>query len=181
MANTFAQKIVDPYAEALLSIGQDLNLIDTFATDVRLVLGSLQSTPELGDFLSSPVVKADAKKALLETTFGEQVHPILLTTLRVLGDRRRMMYIQDVCLRFLELQRKLQRIALAEVTSAVELSDQQKQTIADRVKQLGQADHVEVEARLDPDLIGGVVIKVGSQVIDLSIRGQLRKLALQLA
>lgn len=181
MAKTYSQQILDPYAEALLSIGQDQNLVETFTNDIRFILGSLEATPELREFLGNPVVKTDAKQALLERSFGEQIHPILLTTLKVLADRRRLMYLEAVGLRFLELQRKLQRIALAEVTSAVPLSDEQKAAIAERVKQFEQADQVEVEARVDPELIGGVVIKVGSQVIDLSLRGQLRKLALQLA
>ncbi len=181
MTNTVSQQIVDPYAEALLAIAQEHNLVGTFADDARLIRAVLETSPELVDFLANPVVKTKAKETLLERTFTEQIHPIWLTTLKVLAQRRRLMFVAEVCRRYLQLQRKLQKIALAEVTSAVELTEEQKQAIAERVKHLGQADQVEVETQIDPDLIGGVVIKVGSQVIDLSLRGQLRRMALQLA
>lgn len=181
MTNTVSQQIVDPYAEALLAIAQEQDLVGTFADDARLIKAVLEASPELVDFLANPVVKTEAKETLLERTLAEQIHPIWLTTLKVLTQRRRLMFVAEVCHRYLQLQRKLQKIALAEVISAVELSQEQKQAIAERVKHLGQADQVEVETQIDPDLIGGVVIKVGSQVIDLSLRGQLRRMALQLA
>ncbi len=181
MASSFTQQISDPYAEALLSVATDQNLLNTFANDVRLVQAVLESTPELRQFLANPVIKADDKKQFLEQVFGKRIHPLLLNTLKLLTDRRRIVVLDSVCARFLELQRRLQKIALAEVVSAVELSEAQKRAIQDQVRRMHQVNSVELQTRLDADLIGGVLIKVGSQVIDLSLRGQLRRLALQLA
>jgi F-type H+-transporting ATPase subunit delta len=62
------------------------------------------------------------------------------------------------------------------VTSTVELSDEQRQTVVEKVKAMTGAQQVDLETSIDQDLIGGVVIKVGSQVLDASIRGQLRRL-----
>jgi F-type H+-transporting ATPase subunit delta len=81
----------------------------------------------------------------------------------------------------LELQRKLQNIVLAEVTAAVPLTEAQQQSIRERVKDFTQASGVELQISQDPTVLGGVILKIGSQVIDLSLRGQLRRLALQLA
>jgi F-type H+-transporting ATPase subunit delta len=76
--------------------------------------------------------------------------------------------------------RQIQNTVLAEVTSAVELSDEQRDSIRQRVLAMTGASQVEFETRIDPDLIGGVIIKVGSQVIDASLRSQLRRITLRL-
>jgi F-type H+-transporting ATPase subunit delta len=69
---------------------------------------------------------------------------------------------------------------LAQVTSVTELSNEQRDRVKEKVKAMTNANDVELETTLDPDLIGGVVIKVGSQVLDASLRGQLRRIGLSL-
>lgn len=181
ISSTMAEKVVDPYAEALIALGSGQGLLDTFAADMRFIAEVLRATPELGQFLANPVIKAEAKKNLLQQVFADQIHPLLLNALKLLTDRRRIMFLGAVCRRFLDLQRKLQNIVLAEVTTAIPLTEAQQQSIRERVMDFTQASGVELQTAQDPELLGGVVIKIGSQVIDLSLRGQLRRLALQLA
>jgi F-type H+-transporting ATPase subunit delta len=176
-----ALRVVDPYAEALVSLASGQGLLDTFTADVRFIAAVWQATPELGQFLASPLVKTEAKKNLLQQVFADQIHPLLLNALQLLTDRRRIMFLGALCQRFLELQRKLQNIVLAEVTAAVPLTEAQQQSIRERVKDFTQASSVELQISQDPTVLGGVILKIGSQVIDLSLRGQLRRLALQLA
>jgi F-type H+-transporting ATPase subunit delta len=76
--------------------------------------------------------------------------------------------------------RKLNQVVLAEVSATVELNDDQKNTIREKVIAMTGARQVDIAARIDPELIGGVIIKVGSQVIDASLKGQLRRIALRL-
>jgi F-type H+-transporting ATPase subunit delta len=74
----------------------------------------------------------------------------------------------------------LTNIVLAEVTSAKELSNEQSESIANKIEELTGAQGVEIKTSIDPDLIGGVTIKVGSRVFDASLRGQLRRVSLSL-
>jgi F-type H+-transporting ATPase subunit delta len=76
--------------------------------------------------------------------------------------------------------RKLNQVVLAEVTSTVELNDSQKEALVQRVKGITKATDVEIQTQIDPSLIGGVIIKIGSQVIDASLRGQLRRIGMSL-
>jgi F-type H+-transporting ATPase subunit delta len=181
ISSTMAEKVVDPYAEALIALGSGQGLLDTFAADMRFIAEVLRATPELCQFLANPVIKAEAKKNLLQQVFADQIHPLLLNALKLLTDRRRIMFLGTVCRRFLDLQRKLQNIVLAEVTTAIPLTEAQQQSIRERVMDFTRASGVELQTAQDPELLGGVVIKIGSQVIDLSLRGQLRRLALQCA
>lgn len=66
ISSTMAEKVVDPYAEALIALGSGQGLLDTFAADMRFIAEVLRATPELGQFLANPVIKAEAKKNLLQ-------------------------------------------------------------------------------------------------------------------
>ena len=122
-----------------------------------------------------------AKKAALTKLFEGQVSPSLLNLLKLLADRQRIGYLDAVLERVLDLYREQNDIALATVTSAAALSDEQKQSLTEKVKAVAGTDKVEIDTQIDPSLIGGFVLKVGSRVIDASLSGQVRRLGLALA
>jgi F-type H+-transporting ATPase subunit delta len=175
-----AGEILQRYAQALLSVAQDGNVIDQVGNDVNAIASLLKESPDLREFLASPVFKADAKKAVLNRVLGDGVHPYTRNFLLVLVDRRRIFLLEGICKEFQALLRKLNQTVLAEVTTVNELTDDQRRSLQEKITALTSARNVELETKLDPDLIGGVIIKVGSQVIDASLRGQLRRISLRL-
>ncbi len=174
--NAFVAGIAEPYAEALMSLAQSQDLSDRFGEDVGFLLSLLHESEELRQFLESPLMEAGVKQRVLEQIAGAQVHAYMLNFLMLLVDRRRIFFLAGICQQYQALLRKLNRTVLAEVSSTVELTDEQRQTVTAKVKQISGAEQVELQTRIDPDLIGGVLIKVGSQVLDASIRGQLRRI-----
>jgi F-type H+-transporting ATPase subunit delta len=90
------------------------------------------------------------------------------------------MFLQGIGKEFQSLLRKLNGTVLAEVTSATDLTDDQKNSLREKVLAMTGARQVDLETRIDPELIGGVIIRIGSQVIDASLRGQLRRISLRL-
>jgi F-type H+-transporting ATPase subunit delta len=178
--NLVAAEIAEPYAKAIFSVGQSNDLVDRFGDDVGFLLGVLDESSELEGFLTNPLINADAKKNVLTQVTGETVHPFMLNFLRVLVDRRRILFLRGVCKQYQTLLREIRQTVLADVTSAVELNDSQKEGVRNKVIQMTGAQRVELDTQIDPDLIGGVIIKVGSQVIDASLRGQLRRIGLRL-
>jgi F-type H+-transporting ATPase subunit delta len=180
MASVIAA-VVDPYAEALMSLGQAQNLTDQFGEELKGILALINESQELEAFLANPIMAAEAKKTVLRQAFQDQVHPLLFNFLMLLVDRQRINFLGDVARKYLALLRELKQIALAEVTSAVELTDEQKNAVVERVKGMTGAQGVELEATVDTSILGGVIIKVGSQVVDASIRGQLRRIGVNLS
>ncbi len=174
-------QVLEPYAEALMSMGQSNDLTSRFAEDVAALLNLLHESPELQQFLSNPIVKAADKRVVLQQIVGEQLHPYTMNFLKLLVDRRRILFLEGICKHYQALLRKLNQTVLAEVTSAVELTDNQQQSVREKAIAMTGAHQVELETKIDPDLIGGVIIKVGSQVIDASLRGQLRRIGLRLS
>ncbi|MEG3439316.1 ATP synthase F1 subunit delta [Pannus brasiliensis CCIBt3594] len=175
-----SSEIAEPYAQALLSVAQSNGLLDRFSDEIRSLLETLEQSADLRDFIANPVIKEDAKKEVLSRVLGSETHPFLANFIRLLIDKRRIQFLEPVGQQYLALARELTNTVLAEVSSATELNDSQRQTVSDKVKALTGARVVELKTSIDPDLIGGVVIKVGSQVFDASVRGQLRRLSLSL-
>ena len=109
------------------------------------------------------------------------MHAYVRQFLMILVDRGRIIFLEGICKQYQNLLRKFNQTVLAEVTSAVDLSDAQKDSIRQRVIDITGARQVELANSLDPELIGGVIIKIGSQIIDASLRGQLRRIGMQLS
>lgn len=174
-------KVIEPYTEALMSLAQSQNLVDRLGEDAAAVLSVITESEQLSTVLNSPVYEGGQKKAILKQIFENQVHHHFLNFLLLLVDRQRIAFLPGICQRYRELLRDLNQVSLAEVTSAVELTEEQRQAVCDRVKSMTGAQSVEIESRVDPDLIGGVIIQVGSQVVDASLRGQLRRISLNLS
>jgi F-type H+-transporting ATPase subunit delta len=180
MNNAATAEIAQPYAQALLSLAKSKNLTEDFGTDARTFLGLLTGSKELESYLSNPFIQAENKKNLLKQVLGEGVSPYLRNFLLLLVDRRRISFLEAILQQYLVLLRQLNQTVLAEVTSAVALTEAQQQAITTQVIAITKARLVELETKIDKELIGGVIIKVGSQVIDASLRGQLRRLTLSL-
>lgn len=174
-------EVLQPYASALMSLAKSNNLSEQFGNDIRSLLSLLESSQELRQFLANPLIKPDAKKAVIQQIAGEEMNPLMRNFLRLLVDKGRILFLEGIGQQYLTKLRELNQTVLAEVTSAVPLSDAQQQTVREKVQAMTGARQVEIETKIDADLIGGVVIKVGSQVIDASLRGQLRRLGIRLS
>jgi F-type H+-transporting ATPase subunit delta len=173
-------QVIEPYAEALMSLAQSQNLTEQLGNDAIAVQESLEGSPELIAFLASPTYDVDQKKAVLRQLFDGKIHGHLLNFLMLLVDKKRVELAAQICDRYRGLLRDLQQAVLADVTSTVELNDGQRQAIVDQVKAMTGAQSVELKTSIDGELIGGVIIKVGSQVVDASLRGQLRRIGISL-
>lgn len=179
-SNAATAEVAQPYAQALLSIAQTNNLTEEFGGDARTLINLLSDFGELQNFLDNPFIQAENKKNLLQQILGEGVNPYLRNFLLLLVDRRRIAFLEPILQQYLALLRQLNQTVLAEVSSTVALTEAQLQAVREKVLAISKAREVEIETKIDRDLIGGVVIRVGSQVIDASLRGQLRRLSLRL-
>ena len=173
-------QVLEPYAQGLMSAAQGQNLADRIGEDMRSLIEVIQSSSELQQLLANPFVTLNAKKAILERVVGDSVHPYTRNFLKLLVDRRRILFLEGICQQYLALLRKLNQTVLAEVTAAVALSEAQQQQVREKVLGITGARSVDLEIKIDPEIIGGVIIKVGSQFIDASLRGQLRRLGVSL-
>jgi F-type H+-transporting ATPase subunit delta len=173
-------EIAEPYAQALMSLAKEGDLVDRISEDVNSLLNLMKESDDLRVCLTNPLFKSEQKKAVIGQLAGDQLHPYTRNFLMLLVDRGRIVFVERIFQHFQELVRQLNQTVLAQVTTAVPLSDAQQESIRQKVLTITQARQVELDVKVEPDLIGGVIIRVGSQVIDVSLRGQLRQIGMRL-
>jgi len=170
-------KIAEPYAEALLELATLNNSLKETTNDINIVSQFLANSSDLKKFLDNPLITRDAKKNVLKDVLGEQISATSLTFLMLLVDRGRIAFIDGVAQKFLELSYKKDSIEIAKITSSIQLSGQQQKELAEKLKVMTGAKQIKLALRVDPKLIGGFTVEVGSKLIDTSIRGQLKQIS----
>ena len=173
--------LATPYAEALLQVTEARGESQTVADQCKQLLEIWDSSADFRDTMVSPVLEPDAKKKALQALVGEQVTPSMLNLLKVLADRQRLLAFDAVMLRYLELYRDQQGITLAEVRSAQTLTEDQQAALSKKVQAMAGTNKGASDRSVDPSLIGGFVVRLGCQVSDASLAGQVRRLGLALA
>jgi len=173
--------ITTPYAEAFLQVAESRNEVDEVIEQAKSILDLWSSSSDFRHAMGSPVLEVESKKSALEKIFSKDLSPSFLNLLKLLADRNRIGLLDAVLERVLELFREQRNIALATVTSASELNEDQQTELLKKVQLLAGTDNLELNLKVDPDLIGGFIVNVGSKVIDASLSGQVRRLGLALA
>ena len=170
-------KVAEPYAEALLDLAKSNNSLQDMTNDMNIVSQFLANSSDLKKFLSNPLITKDAKKNVVKDVLGEQIDGRTLKFLLLLVDRGRIELLESVAEKFLELSYKQESIEIAKITSSIKLSADQQKEIAEKLKIITGAKQIKLALKVDPQLIGGFTIEIGSKMIDTSIRGQLRQIS----
>jgi F-type H+-transporting ATPase subunit delta len=172
------------YASALAELAQGKDALETVNKDVER-LADLLNNEELYDFLISPVVEDEKKKSILKTLAEDAGFTTdTLSFLYLLVDKKRMLLIKDITKEFETIFNESTDTQLATVTSAVKIEQSQLSLIAKKIQSMSQAKNVRIKNVVDPSLIAGFLVKFGkdgSRFIDMSVKGQLDKLASQFA
>jgi F-type H+-transporting ATPase subunit delta len=173
-------EVAAPYAQALLSIAKSKDSVDAISQVAADFLSLLKESDDLSAFLANPIANSDAKRGVIRQALGDDANTEIKNFLLLLVDKGRIYLAEPILQQFQAQVRELRQTVLAEVTSAIELTDEQKETVRQKVLGITNANSVELETSVDSDLLGGVIIQIGSQVLDASLRGQLRRISLQL-
>jgi F-type H+-transporting ATPase subunit delta len=166
------------YATALFELARDERKLDAVGASLAGLSAALAESKELQALISSPLVsREDALKAVRATAEAMKLDPIAANFLGVLAQNRRLGQLPNVIRAFNLLAARHRGEITAEVVSARPLDDGQVAALKDNLKaRLGR--DVAVDLGVDPAILGGLVVKVGSQMIDGSIRTKLNTLAL---
>ena len=170
-------KVAVPYAEALLDLAKSNDSLKDTTNDINIVSQFLANSSDLKKFLGNPLITKDAKKNVIKDILGEQISGSTLKFLLVLVDKGRIEVLEVIAQKFLELSYKQDSIEIAKITSSIQLSAEQQKTIAEKLKAITGAKQIKLALKVDPQLIGGFTIEIGSKMIDTSIRGQLKQIS----
>nr|YP_010338314.1 ATP synthase CF1 delta subunit [Bangia atropurpurea]UNJ18264.1 ATP synthase CF1 delta subunit [Bangia atropurpurea] len=176
-SNNIVIKIAQPYASALLDLANTKNATQQIRQDMKLIEDILLQSAKLKNFLANPLKTTESKKQVIAATFGDQISEDTLSFLMVLVDRKRISMLDIIASKYLELAYQMESLTIASISTSIALSSAQEKLLSNKIKAMTNAKEVKLIISVNPELIGGFTIQIGSKVIDTSIRGQLRQMA----
>jgi F-type H+-transporting ATPase subunit delta len=166
------------YAQAAFDIARERNELDRWVEEIRAIV-HLAAQPGVVEVLASSRVPFEAKERLLRSGLAS-VSPLAMNLARLLVQKGRIALAKQVMDEYQRLLDEYRGMAQAVVLTAVPLSDDEERAVAQRLKEL-TGKEVVLEGRVDPEILGGLVARVGDRLIDGSTRTRLLELRRQLA
>ncbi|MBX9926689.1 MAG: F0F1 ATP synthase subunit delta [Hyphomicrobiaceae bacterium] len=164
------------YASALLDLAQDQKTVATVEADLDTFDAMLQSSPDLKAFVRSPVLSADDQVRALSAVLARAgIGGTAANFLQLVARNRRLFVVGDMIKTFRALAARARGETAVEVTSAVAMSDAQMAALKTELRLIAGKDVV-VTPKVDPSILGGLIVKIGSRMIDSSIKTKLTSL-----
>lgn len=173
-----ATTIARPYAQAVFEIARDANRLNDWSQALG-VLSAIASSDDMSSVFGNPKFSTDELVELFVSVAGDKLDDNAKNLVKVLAENNRLVFLPEIAGGFETLRAEEEKTIKAEVISAKDVSESQKQALAAALKaRLGR--NVELSCRVDESLLGGAIIRAGDMVIDGTITGQLDKLASEL-
>ena len=162
------------YARALYEAAKEKDRVAPVREELADFVEMQNQVPELRELLRNPQLDHRVKASALEQLLGAE-DELVRNFLLLLAEKNRASQIDEIAREFERLVAKEQGVLDVELTTAVELSDEEADHVIHQIEQVS-GRKVEATRRVDPDLIGGIVLQAGSLRLDASVRGRLNRL-----
>lgn len=168
-------KVGSRYAKAFLGLVDEKGKLDVAIKDMEMVHKTISENRDLQVLLKSPVINTDKKVSILKKIYEKQVSDVTMLYLELITKNRREGVLGEIAESFIAQYKAMKDITTATVTSAAVLSDAAKKKIEEIVqKEVGGT--VELTMEVNPELIGGFVLRIGDRQLDTSILSKISEL-----
>jgi F-type H+-transporting ATPase subunit delta len=165
------------YASALYDLATEQNQVRAVEQELTAVQAMLTESADLRRMVLSPVFTADEQtKALTAVLAQSGTGPLTTNFLKLIAKNRRLFAVGDMITNYLALAARGRGEAQAEVTSAIALSEPQVAALSESLRAAAGGKDVQITTKVDPSLLGGLIVKMGSRMVDSSIRSKLTSL-----
>lgn len=163
------------YAQALFEVASEKNNLDAIEEDLKGILSVIEKEKELQRVLYHPQVTAEKKKELINKIFEAKISKEVQNFLNLIIDKHRETYLSEIVAEFTKMANVARNIVDGEVVSAIKLDESYKEELVKVLNRLAGKD-VKPKYKVDPSLLGGMVIRIGDKVIDGSVKNKLKTL-----
>lgn len=167
------------YAEALFRSARDRDMVSAIDESLQGMSGVLRDNPSFSAFLGAPMIDPAHKKAVLESALRGQVEDLLVDFLCLLIDKDRVRALEGVVQQFRTLADRHAGRMRVTVRTSHALGEDQRRTLQDTLRQVLHLDCA-LETHVEPELIGGMVLRIGDKLYDGSVRRQLQRVGDQM-
>jgi F-type H+-transporting ATPase subunit delta len=167
------------YAKAFFSLAKEKKMMETLKTDIEKVFDVCNHSSDFILLLESPVISTSKKAELITEIFNAEVNTLTLNFLLLIVKNKREVYIPGICRNFLELTRRDQNIKSALLITASEINTK----ITNKIKILMEKElsaKIELSIEIKPEIIGGLIVRIGDKQLDSSVNTKLKKIKQQL-
>ena len=172
-----AKLVSKVYGDALFEAAREAGRMDDMYEEVLELQKLLQANEELQKMMENPKVIREDKENVIETVFRGRISDEIVELMKLMIAKGRYSNIESVFEYFIGLVKEEKKIGIAYVTTAVELTDGQKDEIVRRLLETTRYESFEMNYAVDASLIGGMVIRIGDRVVDSSIKTKLYELS----
>ena len=167
-----SEELVDGYAEALFTVARAEGALPAVEDELYAFAKALEQNTPLREALTDAALPAENKKSVIGDVLGERANPLTVALLGFVVDAGRAREIPKIVQRLAEVAAGERDHTLAEVRSAVELSDAQRERIAAALS-TATGRTIDVKVVVDPSVVGGVVARVGDEIFDGTVATRL--------
>ena len=170
--------LAERYAAALFELADERRMLDEVASDLRQLRAMLAASPDLARLVRSPILtRGEQGKAIAALVERAGFTPLVRDFLAVVAKNRRLFAVPAMIEAYLRSLAERRGEVTAEVTAALPLSEGQLGLLSEQLRR-SVGRRVSLEVKVDPGLIGGLIVKLGSRMIDGSIKSKLQRLQL---
>ena len=168
--------ISDRYASALYDLASEKKLVDVVLDDLLFIQSAIKNNKDLKLVIKSPLIKSNDKLEILQNILkSKNPNELSSTFLKVLSKNKRFQKTVDIIAQFKNINAQKRGDVLADITSAEKLSNEQQDNIKEQLRTI-LGDKLSLSYKVDEQIIGGLIIKVGSKMIDTSLSNKINKL-----
>lgn len=168
-----AKLIAKTYGDALFELALEKNKVDIIAGEVAAVNLALKENPELSKLMNHPNIEKEEKCQVMKNILKDMVAEEISGLFDIIIKKDRYKDLPNILEYFLARVNEYKNIGIAYVTTALPLSDEQKERVEKRLLETTKYEQVEIDYSVDSSLIGGMVIRIGDRVVDSSIKTKL--------
>ncbi len=172
-------RLASRYAKSLIDLSIETGQLEKVFADMQWLQTICKSNRDFVNLLRSPIIKADTKKKIIQAVTTGRVSELTASFNTLLITKGRESNLPEIIAAFITAYKVYKNIHTVKLTTAAPVSDVMRKAIVEQVKKTAGYQNIELEEKLNPDLIGGFVLQVGDKLIDASVAYDLKAIARQ--
>jgi len=172
-------RLATRYAKSLIDLAIERGQLEKIFADMQWLQQVIKSSRDFSNLLKSPIIKPEKKQQVVEAILKGNVSDVTALFVRLMIAKGRESNLPEVIKAFIHQYKKYKNIYTVNLTTAAPLSDDLKNAIIDQIRKTSEMQNIELETRVNEDLIGGFVLQAGDKLIDASVAYDLKQIARQ--
>lgn len=169
-------RVANRYAKALLGLAEENNFSDQAFDDMKLVYETFANSKELKTVMKSPIVRVSKKLNIINSVFKDKIHPVTSHYLNIITRKKRAALIEGIAWEFQKIHKENLDIETVTLITAGRIDESLEKKALAISKKLSKKSNIEFIRKVDPDLIGGFVLRIGDMQYDASVKRKLARL-----